>query len=179
MRSASVNDAFYGLHVGQDALAGYYTNASAEELPILATVTQAGLDEALAYPRRGSLAAGAGAGSSELAGAWLNAPVSRGEHVCGLRVRVRAGRVPAVGLRARDRTEPWRAREPEHRQHDQMSRTVVPVHALYERKRSSIFIDYSTVKNEFSRPPWVLRERRRLARAYCSSSTTTRGTDNN
>jgi hypothetical protein len=112
MRSASVNDAFYGLHVGQDALAGYYTKASADELPSLLTATQAGLDEALAYPRRGSLAAGVGAGSSELAGAgagagaWPNAPVSRSEHVCGLRVRVRAGRVPAAALRARDRTEP-------------------------------------------------------------------------
>jgi hypothetical protein len=69
MRSTSVNDAFYGLNVGPNALAGYYTNASADELPSLPTATQPGLDEALVYPRRGSLAAGAGVGSSELASA--------------------------------------------------------------------------------------------------------------
>jgi hypothetical protein len=95
-----------------NAMPQLHTNASAEELPSLPTATQAGLDEALTYPRRGSLTAGAGAGSSEVAGAgaWPNAPVSRGKHVCGLRVRVRAGRVPVVALRARNRTEPWRAR---------------------------------------------------------------------
>jgi hypothetical protein len=71
MRSTSVNDAFYGLNVGPDALAGYCTNASADELSSLPTATQAGLDEALAYPRRGSLAAGAGVGSSELASAGV------------------------------------------------------------------------------------------------------------
>jgi hypothetical protein len=116
MRSASVNDAFYGLHIGQDALAGYYTNASAEELPSLLTATQAALDEALAYPRRGSLAADAvpAAPSSQARARGRTRRCRGGEHVCGLRVRIRAGRVPAAALRARDRTEPWRAQEPEH-----------------------------------------------------------------
>jgi hypothetical protein len=159
VHSTLVNNVFYGLHLGQDTLAGYYTNASAKELPSLLTAAQAGLDKVLAYPCCGSLATGVGAGSSKLAGVgvgmgagaamWPNAPVLRSKHVCRLWVCVCAGCIPAAALRAYNHTKPQCAQKPEHGQNDQMSRMVVPVHTLYKHKRSSKFIDYSTVKTIF------------------------------